>query len=850
MSDLLLNRTIKHYRIEKVLGAGGMGAVYRAIDTQLQRAVAIKVMHPNFAIQPEFQQRFLQEARASAALDHPNIIRIYEFNLDNNMLYMVTELVSGGSLRDYLKQLYEQRKFIEVAEALALTRQVADALDYAHQQGLVHRDVKPDNVLLKVASSSSDESIAFRAILTDFGLAKLAEGGVQSLANNPTGTLPYMAPEQAMADKLDGRTDLYALGIMLYELTTGRLPFVPQNLPEAIKMHTTVAPDRPTSVRASLSPALEEVILKAMAKNPKDRYQSGAEFAKAIRGVEAVGGQVKRGAEGAKKQQAAEPVPEKVESLSTYLQSMAQAAAAPAPAYSDNTSANDRLVITAEGEQPRYFEITKNLIEIGRDPALDLSLNSAKVSRHHARLERRKDGQYTIMDVGSSNGTFLGDTKLLSNIPEVWTLDKTVRLGNFWLTLQRAARGNVTVAPVMAAPSVGPAGFAPGAPGLGVPIGGGQQTIGGAAQGGQGGVMMTLNPPVLTLEAGGRMEIRVEIKNLSELVEHYQFHVEGIPKEWFTLPMTTLQLMTARDGDAVSKGSVSIGFHPPRNCKSTSGSHNITIRVTSQDRGKEVGRAQAMLTINPYYQFEGDLQPKKIRNNGELRVVITNKGNAPESFTLTPRDREEALHFDPPTQSITVSPCLEEVALFYVRPTRRPWFGFGSKHYSYEVLSEASVGSSQALPAELIVGPRIPWFLLVLLLLLCLLCLLPILLLDPCPTNLFQRHVCAIPVPPNLTATLAHGTLDNWLTATANGFADRQTSTTIARNTASTATAVVQSTATGVAQNTTTAQAANITGTAAAKAATAAIQTQVSIGVQVVQQTQTAQAAVTPGAPK
>lgn len=846
MSDLLLNRTIKHYRIEKVLGAGGMGAVYRAIDLQLQRPVAIKVMHPNFAIQPEFQQRFLQEARASAALDHPNIIRIYEFDLDNNMLYMVTELVSGGSLRDYLKQLYEQRKFIEVSEALALTRQVADALGYAHQQGLVHRDVKPDNVLLK-AASSSDEAIAFRAILTDFGLAKLAEGGVQSVVNNPTGTLPYMSPEQAMADKLDGRTDLYALGVMLYELTTGRLPFLPQNLPEAIKMHTTVQPERPTAVRASLSPALEEVILKAMAKNPKDRYQSGAELAKAIRQVEAVGGQVKRGADGGKKQ--AEAAPEKVESLSTYLQSMAQAAAmSPSPEMPQNTSANDRLVITTEGEAPRFYELTKNVIEIGRDPQLDLSLTSPKVSRHHARLERRKDGQYTIMDLGSSNGTYLGDAKLLSNIPEVWTLDKPVRLGNFWLTLQRAAQNFGTVAPVRAAPSIAPPGFGPGVPGLGVPIGGAQATIGqGGAQGGQGGIMMTLNPPAVTLEAGARMDIRVEIRNLSELVEHYQFHIDGIPKEWYTLPMTTLQLMPSREGDAVSKGNVNIAFHPPRNCKSTSGTHNITIRVTSQDRGKEVGRAQAMLTINPFYQFEGDLQPKRIRNRGELRIVITNKGNAPESFTLTPLDREEALHFDPPTQSITALPCLEEIALFYVRPIRRPLIAFRSRHYSFEVNAEASVGTSQALPAELISAPRIPWILLVLLLLLCLLCLLPIALLYPCPTNFFKVNQCPITVTPNLPATNAHATLDTWLTATANQFTDRQTATGEARNATATQAAVVQSTATAAAQSSATNQVVHITETGIANIAATAKQADINLRVQ---QTQTAQAPTATPAPK
>ena len=160
------------WRLTSLLGQGGMGAVYRATDLQLQRPVAFKVMHPQFAVQHEFQQRFLQEARASAALDHPNIIRIYEFDLDNKMLYMVTEFVAGGSLRDYLKQLYDQRKFIEVSEAMALTRQIADALDYAHSQGVLHRDVKPANLFL---ATHGDDVTVKRFRRTRSGIELLPE---------------------------------------------------------------------------------------------------------------------------------------------------------------------------------------------------------------------------------------------------------------------------------------------------------------------------------------------------------------------------------------------------------------------------------------------------------------------------------------------------------------------------------------------------------------------------------------------------------------------------------------------------------------------------------------------------
>lgn len=856
MADALLNRTLRHYRIERVIGQGGMGVVYRATDLQLRRSVAIKVMHAQYASQRDFQDRFFQEARTSAALDHPSIVRVFDSDLDSGTLYLVMEFVSGGSLREYLKQLYEQRKFIAVPEALMLTRQIAEALDYAHVQGVLHRDVKPDNVLLKAISAGSDDA-GFRGILTDFGLVKLTEGGVQSLSGAPTGTLPYMSPEQAQAEALDGRTDLYALGVMLYELSTGRLPFMPRNIPEAIKMHTNVMPDPPTKVRASLSPALEQVILKSLAKRPEDRYQTGGEFAKALRAIEASGGQVKRAAEGVRKPtDPPELPPEKVESIGTYLQSMAEGnksspriklpvapneaaggipgSAAPAPqadppALPPNDTANDRLVILTEGEAPRFFPLIKSPIEIGREPGLDLQLASAKVSRHHARLERRKDGQYTVMDLGSSNGTYLGETKLLSNIPEIWVRDEPVRMGNFWLYFQRAAQRFDTGRPVQNVPSM----VAPDAPVVPTP---GRPVFMNAPQDAAAlsGIAVILKPPALTVEPGGRVDMQVEILNQSELVEHYQFEIVNLPREWCTVPMTTLQLMPG------SKGNVSLNFHPPRNCKSTAGLHDFSVRVVSQERRKELSNTPATLTINPFSLFETDLQPRRIRNKGEVRVLVTNKGNAPEAFTLAPRDREQALHFDPQNRSVMVNPCETGPAAFFVRPTRRPLIGFGKRLYSYDVGAVSPAGTVQSLPAELLSTPSIPWWLLILLLLLLLLlCAVPAAYV----TCTFTKSPALAPqcavATANLNVTNEHATLDVWLTATANSFAGRQTATyqvtnatatQAANNSALTATATAGMTLTQGAQAALTAQinsqatfAANIVNGQASQAAAAGL---------------------------
>ncbi|MCZ7544103.1 MAG: serine/threonine protein kinase [Anaerolineae bacterium] len=343
MTDSMMGRTLEHYRIDNLLGQGGMGSVYLATDLNLRREVALKVMHPHLAARAEFQQRFFQEARAAARLDHPNIIQVYDSSFSEGQLFLVMEFVRGGSVRDYLKHLYAEKKYIDLAEAVDLTRQVAEALHYAHEQGMVHRDIKPDNVLLKPASSGGATG-EFRALLTDFGLAKLAEGGVQSITGQPLGTLPYMSPEQCLAEEIDARSDIYSLGIMLYELAVGQLPYTPGTITEAIRLHTREPLPPPSQFRPGLPPALESALMNSLAKAPAARFQTAREMAAALRGVE------EALASGAL------TLPETplthVDSLNTYLMSRPIPEAMPPHTYQPVTPGQagvDRLVITAEG---------------------------------------------------------------------------------------------------------------------------------------------------------------------------------------------------------------------------------------------------------------------------------------------------------------------------------------------------------------------------------------------------------------------------------------------------------------------------------------------------------------------
>jgi serine/threonine protein kinase len=226
----IIGKTIDRYRIDKLLGQGGMAAVYEATDTRLERQVAIKIMHPHLAEQESFQERFLSEARLVARLDHPNIIRVLSFDHVDNELFLVTDLIQAGNLRHYLKRLHESARLMGFPEVVELVRQLAEALHYAHEQGMVHRDIKPDNVLLKPIQAPG-ALLDYQPILTDFGLAKLTDTSDEAAtAEQPIGTYPYMSPEQTRAASADGRPDIFSLGIVLYELAVGRLPFLPRTM--------------------------------------------------------------------------------------------------------------------------------------------------------------------------------------------------------------------------------------------------------------------------------------------------------------------------------------------------------------------------------------------------------------------------------------------------------------------------------------------------------------------------------------------------------------------------------------------------------------------------------------------
>jgi eukaryotic-like serine/threonine-protein kinase len=270
--DPLIGQQLGDYVIETLLGQGGMARVYRATDPNLGKVAAIKVIDPGVATDPEYMRRFKREAQAVSKLSHPNIVNIYQFGVDHGIYYMAMAFIEGVDVDWLIKDYRRENRLMSYDNLLKIVGQIASALDYAHSQGVIHRDVKPGNIMVTAQG---------RAYLTDFGLVRdMAIPTLGEIFGSPQ----YISPEQAInSAKAVPQSDLYSLGVVIYEIMAGRLPFDGASPNDIALMHIQQPPPAPSRFNPNLPRPIEAVILKALAKPVSDRYQSGADLFNALR---------------------------------------------------------------------------------------------------------------------------------------------------------------------------------------------------------------------------------------------------------------------------------------------------------------------------------------------------------------------------------------------------------------------------------------------------------------------------------------------------------------------------------------------------------------------------------------
>jgi serine/threonine-protein kinase len=274
----MIGQMISHYRILEKLGEGGMGVVYKAEDTKLKRFVAIKFLPRHIAAHDEERQRFVLEAQAAAALNHPNITTIHAIEECGDELFIVLEFIEGKTLRDMVRSCQQASKLLSIDEAISYAVQIAGGLQAAHEKGIIHRDIKTANIMI------TDKG---QAKIMDFGLAKIGQGSLLTKAGQTVGTIAYMSPEQARGDELDCRTDIWSFGVVLYEMLTGQLPFKAYYEQAVIYSILHEAPEPVAKLNPQAPEHLASLVEKALQKNPDDRYQQMADLLLDLKGLTA-----------------------------------------------------------------------------------------------------------------------------------------------------------------------------------------------------------------------------------------------------------------------------------------------------------------------------------------------------------------------------------------------------------------------------------------------------------------------------------------------------------------------------------------------------------------------------------
>jgi eukaryotic-like serine/threonine-protein kinase len=399
--------SIGKYRLIEKIGRGAMAEVYKAHHPILDRYVAIKILHSFLSEKTDILNRFQREAKHIASLSHPNIVQVYDFDSFGVLYYMVMELIDGATLKNLVKENQTEGKLLPFKESVRIITDVGKALAYAHSRGVVHRDVKPANIMIDKGN---------RVVLTDFGLAKITSGPQFTTTGALVGTPAYMSPEQGVGQQGDARSDIYSLGAVFYQLVTGRFPFIAETPIATVFKHINAPLPWPRTINPDIPEELERILVLLLEKNPDNRYQTADEMVNDLE----------------KFKKALEKIPDNQDILATsHLPSIVKEMAIALHVIETGQ------ILALENSQ----EFTLGRLDGAARPDLDLSpYNGLKqgVSRLHASIQIDDQQTVTLVDLGSTNGSWLNGIRIEPHIPVTLNNGDVIALGK--LVLQALIR--------------------------------------------------------------------------------------------------------------------------------------------------------------------------------------------------------------------------------------------------------------------------------------------------------------------------------------------------------------------------------------------------------------------------
>lgn len=695
-----IGQVFEFYEIDALIGSGNIGAVYRAHDVRDDRLVAVKIIDPMFSTRAAFRDHFSLNMPLLIPLDHPNVVDIIMAGTFKDDLYIVTEYITGGNLKDAIAAYQQNGKLFRYDHIAQIGIQAAQGLHFAHDQGMVHLKVKPENFLI---SGVSDEG-AFQVKLADLGLYQLVRSGYNSEVKLARRDLRYIAPEQGMADVLstEPEVDIYGLGIMLYELVVGVPPFLPDTLGEAVTMHnkSTVVP--PMQRRMGTPELLNNIIMACLEKDPQNRYGSANNVALDLKDLLTA----LRNQQTTREYIAGDDNQSTLLSYDTMSSSGITHTQPPIPL---DVELQDRILVIGSQPPTRAVELEPDAYQfiVGRGKSSDIVLDGDHISRYHLRIDRVRGAnnrwQYRVTDLGSINGTWLDSIHLESNVRYEWPVGTYLQIEDYRLLVE-TAQG-------LAAQIYVPVADAPQAD---------IQAEINTQQLEPLKLAIKLEPPQIAVTPGQAQSAVLHFHNQSGLVDHFTITVRKLNEAWYDLPVSALELNEDQEG------SLTINFNPPRTSSSTAGIHLFEIAATSRGQPYSYPAvAYGNLNIAAYYAFSADVHPKRMRRRNSTQITITNNGNTRQPFSVLARDSEEALSFRLMPARFQIDAGESQSLNLRVFPRRRPIFGRRETVPLEVIIQDTQQGTEETISnIEYTVFPLIRGYMIVIALLILFLCAL------------------------------------------------------------------------------------------------------------------------------